>query len=111
MNVLNAVTVVSRFTSSLGEMLWASLQSTPTVMLGLNRANATTPAPRGKGMRIESPAGGAQFGSTRKFAGNFFEAESVPGMESVLYLTLKNFEPFTKYGISVTLATPMRSPP
>ena len=42
---------------------------------------------------MESPAGGAQLGLTRKFAGNCLVAAFGPGMLSPAYLTLKNFEP------------------
>src|SRR6266516_2367739 len=85
-------------------------QLTPTGMLGLARANASTAAPDGNGSSTESPCGGAQLGVTRKFAGNRRLALSGPAMLSVPAFTLKNFDPLEKYWTNVTLATPMSTP-
>src|SRR5436190_18499632 len=86
-------------------------QLTPTVTKGFARANANTAAPAGNPTNTESPCGGAQLGVTRKFAGNRRLALSGPAILSVPAFTLKNFDPLEKYGIRVTLATPMSTPP
>src|SRR5438552_381943 len=92
--------------------MWTMLsQLTPTVAKGLARANARTAAPEGNGTNTESPCGGAQLGDTRKLTGKRRLALSGPAMLSVPAFTLKNFDPLEKYGISVTLATPISTPP
>src|SRR6266513_5906705 len=86
-------------------------QLTPTGLQRMARANASTAAPDANATSTESPRGGAQLGDTRKLTGNRRLALSGPAMLSVPAFTLKNFEPLEKYGMSVTLATPMSTPP
>src|SRR6267378_986311 len=112
MCVLYAVTAVTNLTNSDGTTIAATVSPQSRLRAAPAFAAPSSAPPYGNGTRIESPRApgmpvtiGAQFALTVKSVGN------VSATPATLFLIAQYVAPRLKYGIAVTFATPISTPP